>query len=772
MHPSRPVPVRTFYWSLLLMAIAGVGVAIFIAMNWAGMQWAWSLMLILLAYLAAMVVVRFSPHEGIVDLLEMFIPGVHTYVELQKKKYVYRGLIDNVEYVLGYFQLIRHLSPEYRVETSPGSYQFSESFRELLLGFMRGVHVEKSELDNLIQRTAEALSPALMEEVLQLLYKEIFKDGNEATFSKIKNNPQMIQQLAQVLFQSGRLPPASDQFPYDEKLVQKVLAGLDEFSLKAVYDGIQEGEHTWKLTQQYIEFLTKNQAVDGPYRLDLDKFFEPAAHISWRSRIDEDFSNICKTEKSRALAALLTEGDTALKGGPLSNECDSKALAALNLTSLAMFFTEERLDSPELKSAVCMLASRSETAVDQYLAYLQAREELRPESPLADLPYVSVNYVARNCLRIVEKLSNNSLYLKDKEIATDELRNGNWWTRVPLLMEKLFRNIEKVYKDEINKINETLKGFRSMEDILRRIFRGLKLETIERLLEAQTSIPYLLTFDGLKGNLAELIDSLSYFDGKRNREKLAEKNIVEFKFENQEKYFFKKYIRNSRLGVVPRTMNFDLFKETFEADLIKVFKKRNLLHLEHPKIDKFEIIIHRFGLHGRDRYGFDNVRCNSQYKHALPKIRDLFASSLTPQEILNAIIYEQPMDGNGRLNMRPILEGILKEGMVWDFTDEDNVNLSENCIKTLIKNDSRLKLKVCKTLNRETLLDAAKFLHESVRAGASGIKNDQISVLTLEIKKLPGFSKLENEATVIASNYVDLMLDIAYLLSTLAPRKI
>lgn len=771
MNTSRLGTSRAFFWSLVLMAIVGVGIAIFIAMNWAGMQWAWSLMAILLAYLVSLAVIKITANEGVVTVLEAFLPGVRTYVELEKKKFACRGVIDNVEYTFKFHQLIRRLSPNDRVEGQPGYYSFSSTLRDELLNDMLKVNVENTELEVCLGGVAGRLIPAIHKEVVELLYREIFKEDTQVLFESIRQDVPHLDQLASTLMQGGHLPPATDCFPYTDETVRKILLKQETFLLHNVSEALLEEGRIWRITQEYHAFLSKNKAALTPNKRTLKDVQDSASHENTNALLQREFSNLLGREEVRTLSALLKEGENDLKRGPLQDTCRGEALSALTLTSLAMFFTEERLDRPTLKSAVCKLASRSDVAINQHLAYLQAREELRPESPLADLPYVSVQYVADNWERIIREMLKSPHYLWDKDAVRQHLQDGNWWTRVPMLMEGLFQHIGEVLKSEIQKVMETQAKYPAIQDVLRRLFRGLKLETIERLLEAQTSIPYLLTFDGLEGSLAELIDSLSFFDGGINRGRLLEKNVVKFKYQGEEKYFFKQYTRNSRLGVVPRTMNFELFFKTFEKDLVKAYENRKLLHLKHPQINRFEIIIHRFGLHGRDRYGFDKVKRDAQFKHALPKIRDLFASSLTPQEILNAILYEQPRDGKGRINMRPILKGILEEGRVWDFTDGDLPDLSDNCIKTLIKNDAKLKQKVCNTLKCHSLMAAANLLYESSQGRAPETAQNAQIALAKEIEILPGFSKLNTQAKVIASNYIELMQDIASLLTSFTANK-
>lgn len=767
MNTSKPRTFQAFYWLLLMMAIAGFGIAIFIAMNWAGLKWAWILAGILAAYLIAFVITKTSAHEGVVTVLEMIFPGLEAFLRLQKKKYEYRGVIDKVEYVLGQYQLSQRLPAEDILEDPADFYSFRNKLRENLLNSMLRVQTDKTELEACIDAVARRMKPKIDKRIISLLYRETFGDDTQIIFAEIKRDERTLKQLAQVLMQSGHLPPITDGFPYNEEIVHPILKEQEYFDVKAVRDALLEEEKIWVIAQKYLSFMIKNQAADEKHKRKLEDVLESTRHKEKNSLLARELSNLLSRREMRTLAALLAEGENALKRGPLQNKCGGEALPAMNLTSLAMFFTEEQVDHPKLKSAVCKLAGRSDTAVNQHLAYLQAREELRPESPLADLPYVSVKYVAENWERIIGQLNKSPYYLWDKDIAIANLRDGDWWTRVPLLMKRLFRYMDEKFDTVIQAVNSMQKKYPAVEDVLRRIFRGLKLETIERLLEAQTAIPYLLTFDGQEGNLAEIIDSLSYFDGKENRAKLGKNKVLNFHYKGEEKYFFKQYTRNSRLGVVPKGMTFEEFSKTFERDLIKVYQYRKMLRLKNSQIDKFEIIIHRFGLHGRDRYGFDKVEAKSQNKHALPKIRDLFASSLTPNEILKAILYDKPRDKNGRVDMRPILEGILNEGMVWDFTDEDKVSLADNGIKTLIKHDAKLKKRVTNTLGYKSLLEAAKFLHESNKQSGPKTGDKTKKALAREIQSLPGFKKLDAQADVIAANYVEMLVDIAGVLSSL-----
>lgn len=289
--------------------------------------------------------------------------------------------------------------------------------------------------------------------------------------------------------------------------------------------------------------------------------------------------------------------------------------------------------------------------------------------------------------------------------------------------------------------------------ILESVPDGEKLETIERFLEARTFTAYLLTFDGLEGSMANLIDCLSFFKGGKYRAELTRLG-VRFTYRDREKYIFKDYIKQCRIGLVPMGMNFDKFSEEFEHDLAIAYQNRAALDLPKGDIADFEIIIHRFGLSGRDRHGLEKFNQVGLRQHAVPRVRELLASSLFPEDIVALICYEQSADV-GKVEMEPIIEGILAFGTITDFVGETVPKFTQVQKKALADSDQALKIKLLEKMECASLRDLARRLHgdQKKQVRAKGM-------LTRLVTKMPEFASSPATSGRISAEYIETLAEI------------
>lgn len=752
-----------FFWGFLLAAFTGFGIAIFTGLNILGHGWTWPLAGIFFAIIVFFIISKRSVSNTTLIILETLFPAIAKFRADQQKRYQYRAIIDKAEYTLEHHQLTKQLKKEWRDTVSEGHYTFNKNFQELLNKEMMS-ETNQTRVERLcIEKIAHEMDPKHHTEVIELLYRELHGTNTNGIYDRVRKNEQRLEELANILKMSGHLPPSTDAFPYKTGDIKDIIRKKEVFKLNEVVGEIIKIDGIWNVTTDYFKFLAKNKMIKDIYTRRVSDIIFSAKASAYLQGLERDFANMLTHDEMEMLSSLLQEGDTALKSSDvlIPSMAERKCL---NLIGLAMFFTEERLDCQNLKSVVCKLASKQEIAKKQHLAYLESREDLRPQTSLGDLPFVSVKYVAENWKNTIKTLDTSPRFQKEMLAIETNLAAGNWWTRLPPFIEDLLNQLGEEFKDQIQGVVTVIGKYPSVEEILRRIFRGLKLETIERLLEARTTTAYLFTFDGLEGRLANLVDCLSFYKGGKSRKILDNKHIVDFKHEGREKYFFTDYIAHCRLGIVPAGMSFDEFFKIFEKDLMAVYKHRKLLQLKNIKVKDFEMIIHRFGMYGRDRHGFENFNPRAQRKHALPKIQELFATGLVPEDILAALFYEQAPDLKSRkIDLKPIIEGILSLGTIWDFMDDGSIALSKSRSDILTANDKKLKDKLVNAMGCKDLFALSKLLLKSEQLKNDRTRITAINALASFIQKLPEFKKISDMCNLIAANYIAILTDIARL---------
>jgi hypothetical protein len=772
---------KFYFVVVLIFLITGVGIAVSIGLSLVGIGWAWPTAAILLGVVIFLLISRTRVAGSLLPFLSMVFPIIGKLQDESQKRFKYRAVVDKMEYTLEFYRLCHRMDEDACIQTPLGHCSFTPPFREELINTL----LEEQDPNRIIKRCAERvvieIDPPISSEVLALLYQDRHGPSTLMFFRDFKLDNDLLLELADILDQSKRLPghenliqedPSLDKeallekgylpnaqqaFPYEITDIAYILSGFDAFSLRQIRAEMFKLRKVWEITSGYLAFLMMNRALPENYQVDVSDVL-----LSMSADIDLPGAQELTTltaQDYQMLSVLLKAGESGLAQkfgkGKLTPE-----LQCLNLVSLGMFFTEKRRDFQNLKAAVCRLASENETAVLQHLAYLEYREDLREERFLAGLPFVSVEYISDEWVQTVQAKREELESGFDKEVDAirENLAEGNWWTRLPSVIDDVLEKIRTDLQQGIQGIEDLVKNRPPVGRVLRRIFRGLKLETIERFLEARTITAYLLTFDGLSGSMATLVDCLSFFKGGKYREGLTEKG-VQFTYEHNkhqnEKYIFKEYIKQCRLGIVPMGMDFETFCQEFEKDLIIAFTHRDELQLPNVDVKGFEIIIQRFGLSGRDRYGFDELNQDAQRKHALPRIQELFSISLFSKDIIALIGYEQSTQ-NGSVDIKPIIDGILSLGTIHDFLEEGVVQITRDQKIALNENDTAVKQKLLQKMEFESLRGLAYFLVQDAENLRSAI-----DILTQEIGMVSEFSGFPQRCSRISQNYIETLADIA-----------
>jgi hypothetical protein len=766
---------KLFVAGLFILLVIGLFIAIFIGLNMLVGSWAWALAAILLGVFLFLFINRTPLRNKLLPILEIFFPIISKLQDEAQKRFENRSTVDKMEYTLEYYRLAQRLKEGACI---PGEHcAFSPKFRLALVNDLLSEADKKNIVPHCAGRVSREMIEPVTPKILTLFYRDLHENSSVMDYRDFPADDILRTELADILDRSGLLPdrgplPGGDDrpspeillerglmpnagafFPYTTADIARLLKDYETYELDRLVGDLRKMGKTWALTSSYLAFLVKNKALDESFVYTVSEMLDSVespmagmpADMALAERLDE--------QSASALAALTQAGRRGLeiRFGDLPVE----ERESLNLIALGMFFTEVRKDLQDLKYAVCRAASESDLALRQHLAYLEYREDLREATELDGLNFVSVKYIADHWAGTVEKRRQADVPGFDKEIQAirENLAEGNWWTRLPWLIEEVLENIRSQVQEGMENFAKVVANRPPVADVLRRIFRGLKLETIERFLEARTFTAYLLTFDGLEGSMANLIDCLSFFKGSKYRAKLTRLG-VRFTYRDREKYIFKDYIKQCRIGLVPMGMNFDKFSEEFEHDLAIAYQNRAALGLPKGDIADFEIIIHRFGLSGRDRHGLEKFNQGGLRPHAVPRVRELLASSLFPEDIVALICYEQSAD-DGKVEMEPIIEGILAFGTITDFVGETVPKFTQVQKKALADNDQALKVKLLEKTGCASLRDLARRLHgdqkEQVRAKG---------MLTRLVAKLPEFDSNPATPGRISAEYIETLAEI------------
>lgn len=627
-----------------------------------GLDWAWPVLLVMICLVFRFYRPSISP---LFRILEPLFPGVKEWISQQALN---TSVADKMERILSLYEI--------------GS--IDKKLYAALARAEPSIDSDTGRIAHCARMVADRLRlPQQGGTLLQFLYRGDF--GPEiAKIEWEEHKNQLIPLLAQTLHKTGR--PSKPEFPCSEKDMELVLQRLETFHPDALKASIERLDAFWKLKKDYIEFLKEN-GLRFPETSGVSSI--PDVH-----RIEETMIEILAAEGQHAIRIAL----------PHDSE---DVVTSYTLISLALFYRYRPNLSPNPIATICNRAAGFENAVRIVLAYLEFKEDLRVEEQLDGKEFVSIDYLIKNCTRKIKEkqISLGKGYSQELHTIKDSLAQGNWPQKLSYTLEKTYRNIlnEIISKQPLYDLLDQKPW---LIDSLKRVFKGLTLPTVERYLEAKTINAYLLTFMSEEGTVSGLLNCLVSDEKRQDLERLG----IELLVDGSPKYNFKQYTNHARIGVVPKGWSFEQFQSAFQKDFLHVIEHRKeLLPLpagrrpvkdewnwnEHDLKD-IELIVHRFGLSGRNYYGFVS---SVSKKHAIEKIKELFADILNHDDLLALIEYEGSVTLTDALMQGPFIELIGNQ-----------VDLEEQQRKVLSDRDLELRNEILRVAGVQTVEELGRNL--------------------------------------------------------------
>jgi hypothetical protein len=541
--------------------------------------------------------------------------------------------------------------------------------------------------------------PYIFITVLELLYREYYNLDTKTVWHRVKKAGDDLDSLARVLMESVRLPQEVN-LPYRGHDLHQLLKAFDDFSLSLIQAELRKLDQIWTLTARYYRFLAENGVTGWELTVPMLLAFI-TEHQSGLPANEQDLSLLDNVK----LPLLKWVGEEALQA---KYQQQTQSLReSFRLISLAVFLTRFEHDHPQFLAVVCRQAGELDEAVEIALAYLDFRADLDNTKGLDGKPFVSINYLVNHWQ---EKIDERRQSLKgfDTEIETlrETLLNGQWLTQLWQLLEKAYRSI-----------NEDLKAVRiltgqhqSLLESVRRVFKGLHTETIERFLESRRVHAYLLAFNSKKGTVANLIDCLTVRDYHTGARRAIYNLLPPDILRDQNgtwKYHFRPYTYNTRIGVVPTGWSsLEEFYEELQKDVKQLVKLKRRLVPTHNwtknPLKDTEVILHRFGLrnHYRLKVGGDSDK-------ATQNMKALFAARFDIDALIAVIGHEYE-------NEQSLVEALLDVPIVLAIGGHFRLNAQEK--RELDTEDNRIKLGLVHALgymNRQST--SLEEMHRSIR---------------------------------------------------------
>lgn len=350
-------------------------------------------------------------------------------------------------------------------------------------------------------------------------------------------------------------------------------------------------------------------------------------------------------------------------------------------------------DELELRAEICRRLAEDPRAPELVFTYLELTEDLAFEGQLWGETFVRLDRLpAAWGERLGEWRAElgDEAFQRELEAIADLLAEGCWPERLAEVVERTLMRALGGYGG-LERLRRLLAGRPAVGQALRRAFRKLRLETVERYLEARRMTAYLISFKSSRGTVYRLLDCLvtPAYAGQ-----LGELGVA-LERDGVSKYTFQRYTKNARIGVFPRRWSFRDFHRMFQEDFRRIVAGRRTLvpqpgvpawegplgrwDWDDRDLERVEIILHRFGLSGRNYSAYREPGATFLSRDALSRLQELFSEILEDDDLVALALYEG----------RDVVDLLLREPLA--VLVADRVTLSPGEAKELEKKDARIR---------------------------------------------------------------------------------
>jgi hypothetical protein len=657
--------------------------------------------------------------------ISAFIPNLNSLLDENKRRNENRLVVERAKERLRFYRL-----GEVPNETWNALIDWDSRIRPI-----------EEECANQLAQHLRSKNANLSPEVFSLIYQQQY--GNASALWSEKRED-LVKGIAGILRRSGRLPGVYKEL-LEGSVLEQVLFGLAKFDSDDLESKLRELNRGFSYARGLEDFLRRNDLA--PSTSETAGELVTSLQKPWKfqetgePRLDVGSRNLLAwlLEQTQRIVSHYFPQLPGIEWAGIGEGADGKdrpeerVRAALSMVCLLIFLQEFGGPENVMKQVLCQKASQDAAALRVAFAYAEMQEELLHNSELEGKSFVPVRYLAGHWHEVVknrmigDRKDQSGRFPQELRSTREDLQRGEWPPRlIPLLRRTFTRVTEEL--EGFKTLLATIDSSAQLRNSLRGVFHNLRLATIERFLQARSISAYLITFDSNPGELADIIDSLK--DGDRRTK--SGKPI----------YVFKHYTRNSRIGVVPQEWTFEAFKERLQNDLGGLLRKVS---------DDFqmELILHRFGLSGRDHYP---LKAECVVAKAMPTLQVLFAEQLKLEDLLAVIGYEQK-EVSDRVTLKSVLNFWMSGSIVQVL---GAFELTEGEVKQLNDRDREFR----KTLNAEMGYASSPALGRAALADAETAR-----------KAIDGLGNLlEDETTsgsarsrTIAHAYVNSLKNIANL---------
>lgn len=177
---------------------------------------------------------------------------------------------------------------------------------------------------------------------------------------------------------------------------------------------------------------------------------------------------------------------------------------------------------------------------------------------------------------IEQNLSN--LNDKDFQFLKSQLKEGNWYDNSASFMIDFIETKTYELKNELSK----LENYKIINEVIKQIFRKVKIGTIDKAIDSQAFGAYLIMSKKGQGSLLTLVDKLSIrnsghpnYDKRWEMKRSKDVNAIQKDYKVQPAYDFINFSDSTRIGILHKGESFIQFQNNFLKDMKTMLSDTN-----------------------------------------------------------------------------------------------------------------------------------------------------------------------------------------------------
>lgn len=382
--------------------------------------------------------------------------------------------------------------------------------------------------------------------IILLLYREHNGFDTKNIFRNLINADNELINLSKILINSRRLvkPPVDVAYkPQDLILVFKKVGSFD---LSEINNLLSSSLRKLDYLNSYVEFLNKN-GVSPHFKPDIEFI------------IREPNDNNSSFEEQVVKLAYEVGREVFSEIPALSNEfIDGFARASISI---------KFHDEISLREYACKYSAKKYATAVLRAYYEKAKETDRHEA-------VSIKELLADS-KLVGNMLDNSEDDPTFIFLETQLREGTWYDSSAGYLKDFIETKAEEIKEQISDIG----NFKILKEAVTMAFQKVKIDTVEKAIDAQVFSAYVILSDSSEGNLAKLVDLISIRSANpRKRWEFksgSEIKMIEERYGVRPNYDFIKFSDSTRIGVLDKGKSFLEFQNNFINDLKKILSNTN-----------------------------------------------------------------------------------------------------------------------------------------------------------------------------------------------------